>query len=153
MFAGNRGPSWDPRAQTSSLVPRRWDHEGDWVLNPPGLTVSQQTLFQPQGPRSLEDAKALCGQVLVWSRGRPVGTSRKSLSTSLRHVGGSSSAPRVLSAAGRTGPSKRLVLAASLAFYSPGTCSRHATRLPRDPKTLKLGINTRKSLTGALPYS
>lgn len=36
--------------------------EGDWVLNPPGPTVSQQTLFQPRdGSYSLGDAKVRHG--------------------------------------------------------------------------------------------
>lgn len=147
MFAGNRGPSWDPRAQTSSLVPRRWDHEGDWVLDPPGLTVSPRVLLVAWKMPRRSAVRCWCG-----AGGGPWGHQEEPQHQPPAR-GGSSSAPRVLGVAGRTGPSERLVLAASLASYSPGTCSRHAARLLRDPKTLKLGTNTHKSLAGALPYS
>ena len=45
------------------------------------------------------------------------------------------------------------ILAASLGFYSLGTRSLPATRLPRDAETVKLGINTPGSLIGVLPVT
>ena len=131
--------------------------EDDWVLNPPGPTVSQQTLFQPRdGSYSLGDAKVRHGSLWpeagVGAPGRPAGTSRRNHQPPPQHVWLGVALPSVRSI--MRGVSGCLdILAASLGFYSLGTCSRPATRLPRDEETVKLGINTSESLIGVLPFT